>query len=279
MEKTVEFITLGDAAEGSIEAKEHQQERLEEFTQRVGSGEFHVATSGSVPCGCVDGRCGGKVRPNAAGGTETIFVADDLTTKRLASADGSTLGGYQNTLQLLKDEGFEVGGHTDEHAAGEASGCGANDKLGMIYDFMARKSEVLRSLTQSLGVEVSDETHETIINNATERTEFSKGVELLETLREEGAEDAVDLLRGEHNEVVAIINMRKGTTLDRDALEAEFGPEYEAFNVDAWSFEEAARATSLSQEEINQKVVAMVYYNLATAHVLGGKNLRVTVLS
>lgn len=278
MVKEVTYITLGEIAEGDIEAKKHQQERLEEFTQRVGSGEFHVKIDGTIPVDCVDGRLGGLLRPNAAGGTETIFVADDLTTKRLAAADGTTLGGYKNTLYLLKEEDREIGGHTDDHAHGEVSGCGANDKLPLIYDFIGRHGDDLRGLTESLGIAVNDKTHERITTNATERTKFSKGSELLGTLKTEGDENSVSTLRGSHNEVIAVINKRVGTTLDRGALEAEFGSDYQAFNVDAWSFEEAARVTSLSQEEIDQKVVAMAYYNLATAHVLGGSKLRVVVL-
>lgn len=278
MEKTaVAYLTL-EAAEGTIDAKEHQQERLEEFTDRVGSGEFHVPVHGTIPCGCVDGRCGGKLRPNAAGGSETIFVADDLTTKRLGAADGTTLGGYLNTLQFLKEKGFEVGGHTDEHAEGDVSGCGANDKLTQIYAFMTRQPDLLRDLAGQFGVEVDDTTHELIIDNAAKRTQFSKGGDLLEALWAKGTKDAIDVLNGSHNEVLVVVNTQEGTSLDRDALEAEFGEDYEAFNVDVWSFEEAARITSLGAKEQTNKVIAMVYYNLATAHVLGGKNLRVVVL-
>lgn len=278
MEKTMTFMELGEAAEGTIEAGENQQERLDELTQRIGSGEFHVATEGRLPCGCVDGRCGGKLRPNAAGGTETIFVADDLTTKRLADADGTTCGGYTNTLQVLLDEGYEVGGHTDDHAEGDASGCGANDKLDKIYNFMVRKADVLRMTAEALGVTISEDTHAMIVNNASARTDFSKGSELLEALRETAGNETVDPLRGGHQEVIAVINKRPGTTLDREVLEAEFGSAYEAFNVDVWTFDEAARATSLTSDEVDQKVVAMNYYNLATAFMLGGPKLRVIVL-
>lgn len=34
-----------DGAVGSIEAGPDQQERLEEFTNRIGSGEFHAAAN------------------------------------------------------------------------------------------------------------------------------------------------------------------------------------------------------------------------------------------
>lgn len=287
MDKDITYMLLGEHAEGTIEARADQQERLDEFTERVGSGEFHkeIPTGVAIPARCVDGRNietgANPLAPNAAGGTETIFVADDLTTKRFAGKDGSTLAGYSNVVDMLQSANnptLEVGGHTDTHAHDNKSGCGANDKLPEIYDFIKRKDDVLRSVAATLGVQVSDETHDLIVGNAAARTEFSAGAELFKELKNKAKEEYIDHLDGEHNEVVGVINKRKGTTLDRDALMEEFGPNYEAFNIDVWSFEEAARATSLSEGEIDQKVAAMVYYNLATTMVLAGKNLRVVVI-
>lgn len=275
-EGQVTFFELGEYAEGTIEPRDDQQERLDEFTQRVGAGEFHVETEFRLPCGCIDGRCGCSVKPNSAGGTESLMVADDLTTKRFG-IDGTTAGAYKIIVNMLQARGEMVGGHDDEHASAEKTGCGANDKLAAIYAMIGKRAEHIRGLAEAIGVTVDDETHDLITKSATERTEFSQGTELLETLQSCG-EDKVDHLRGEHNEVIAVINKRFGTTLDRDALEAEFGPNYEAFNVDAWAFEAGAQAVSEGDDETKAKVAAMAYYNIATSLVLGGKKLRVVVL-
>ena len=276
-ESRVVFFELSDLAEGTIEAGEDQQERLEEFTNRVGSGEFHAPTEYTLPCGCIDGRCGCTMKPNSAGGTESLMVADDLTTKRYAG-DGTTKSAYGAVVNMLRGKGEMVGGHDDEHADESKTGCGANDKLESIYAMIQKKAEHIRELTQAIGVTVSDEVHNQIVQNATGRTEFSAGNELLDILKA-GGEDTMDHLRGEHNEVLVVINKQIGTTLDRDAVEAEFGPKYEAFNVDAWAFEEGARIISETEDEIAAKVAAITYYNIATALVLGGKKLRVTVLT
>ena len=269
-----------DIAEGAIEAHENQQERLDELTQRLADGEFFVTVGGTVPTKCIDGRPGMRgLAPNSAGGSESLMVADDLTTKRFAHEDGSTLSAYRTTLSTLQGDGLAIGGHTDDHAEGAASGCGANDRLPLIYDFMVRKAAEIRELASAIGVAVDDETHELIVNNAAARTEFSTGGELLAALREAGGDSVVDPLEGSHNEVVAVINLRSGTTLDRKALAQEFGLDYQAFNVDAWSFADAAAAISISPEEAAQKVVAMVYYNLATAGVLCGTGMRTIVLN
>ena len=279
-EQTVDFLELGDLAEGSIEAGDSQQERLEEFTERVGSGEFHIATDLTIPCGCIDGRCGCSPKPNSAGGTESLMVADDLTDKQFRASDDTTLGAYDNVVRFLKKSGYPIGGHDDEGRADDKTGCGANDKLALMYDVIARKGDAIRTVAESIGIEVSDDTHQLIMRNAAGRTDFSAGPELLALLEKYAGTDAVDNLRGSHREVLALINLRAGTTLDRDALTAEFGDDYQAFNVDAWSFHEAAAVMSTSRggEEQRRKAAAMTYYNLAAALVLGGPKLRIVVL-
>ena len=271
------FVTLPNA-EGSIEPKPEQQKRLEEITERLADGEFHAETFANVPVICIDGRYGGfNLLPNAAGGSETLMVADDLTFKKYAG-DGSTNAAFEKVLEKLISEGHMVGGHTDDHHGEGASGCGANDKLNLIYDFLVRKGDAIRDTAAALGVEVSDELHQHMVAQAGARTEFSSGDQLLETLESKGENAVVEPLVGSHNEVVAVINTRANTTLDRRALQTEYGDEYQAFNVDVWAFEAGARALTDDEAEVHALVAAMVYYNLAVAHVLGGQNLRVVVL-
>jgi hypothetical protein len=286
----IEWMELSFAAKGDIQRKpEQENEQFEEMTQRVGRGEFHTEINWDnelkmLLARCVDGRVpeagANPLAPNSAGGTESIFVADDLTTKRFAHEDGTTLSGYKKLVNSLVAKGYVVGGHEDAHADEEKSGCGANDKLPLIYEYIAENGDVLRALTEKLGIVVPDDAHNLIMGNAAGRTEFSKGSGLLAVLKEKAKEEFVDKLHGAHNEVIAAINNRKGTTLDRDALAAEFGSEYEAFNVDAWAFEEAARVTSPGEDatEVQQKIIALAYYNLATTLVLAGPKMRVVVL-
>lgn len=287
MEKNVNYMPLSPAI-GNIQASQEQAERLDEVTERVGSGEFHRETEGKIPCKCIDGRCSNltNLLPNSAGGTETLMVADDLTTKDFVlGGDESTGGQYSAMVEYLKETRNPIGGHTAEDLHGAPSGCGANDKLSEIYDFIAKNGEVLRGLAAELGVKVDEETQQLITGNAAARSEFSDGAALLKTLKDKGGDESVDVLKGAHKEVVAVINKRAGTTLDRNAFEAEFGEGYQAFNVDTWAFAEGARLITQMgddqeqlKKQIAQKQAAMVYYNLATACVLCGPNMRVVVL-
>lgn len=277
----VSFMTLDAAGTGTIQANDAQQERLEEFTTRVGTGEFHRPTDGTIPTKCIDGRCGGvgALLPNSAGGSESLMVADDLTTKSFdRNGNGSTLDEYGTLLDHLVEKGYPIGGHTAADLHGAPSGCGANDKLSAIYEYIGANGATIRSIAESLGYDITDDDHDLIVKNAQARTEFSAGDQLLEALRQKGGDECVDVLRGAHTEVMAVINRRSGTTLDRDAVEREFGPDYEAFNVDEWSFEAGASAISTGESETRQKRIAILYYNLATAGVLCGPAMRVVVL-
>lgn len=280
-EEAPAFLLL-DGAEGAIEPHADQQEKLEELTHDVQSGRFHAPTEGYLPCKCIDGRSCTQptVGPNAAGGTETLFVADDLTTRRYAAEDGSVAGGMRKLTAELRGKGLPVGGHSDDHHTDPAaSGCGANDKLPQIYDMITRKPEVIQRYVEAIlgDGSVDRMTAELIVQNAGQRTAFSDGKEVLDTLT--GSDGArVEQLEGTHKEVVAAINWREGTSLDRVALSDEYGSDYQAFNIDAWSFVKAAEETSISPQEARQKVIAMTYYNVATALVLCGPHLRVVVV-
>lgn len=272
---------LGNAAEGSIQADQMTHRLLDEMTRRVSEGEFHYATDILVPCDCIDGRCGTDthLRPKSAGGTLSLAVADDLLYRDYED-DGTTAGMVANVFRRLQDRGYVVGDHTDDNADGDASGCGANDKLPLIYDIITRKADKIRSLASIFSIDVDDDTHSAIVSGATRRTNFSSGRAVLDTMLMYGKEDNIDTLHGGHEEVVAIINKRNGTTLDRNAVLAQFGAEYEAFNIDAWSFEAGARALYPDADAaiIQRTVGALIYYNLATALVLCGPNMRIVTV-
>lgn len=265
-------------ATGAIEADASQTERLEELTERVLSGEFHTRTTETSLCKCIDGRlCDQAIDGlNSAGGSLSYVVADDLTTKRFAGA--SFAEAIDNTFEVLRGQDQKIGVHTDTHASGEKSGCGANDRLAEIYAKIVEADQVIRQTAESiLGKTIDDETHQLIVKNAAERRDFGSGATNLTTMQRDGA--AVEALEGGHREVLAVVNLRADTTLDRAALQQAFGDNYQAFNVDAHGFERAAHTTSTNEHEKAQKIVALTYYNLATAHVLCGPAMRVGVLN
>ncbi len=286
MQKKVPEYILLDGAEGTIQQVEAQEnDTVDKLTEDVFQGRFLIATDKPVPCKCIDGRkCDNPTHgPNAAGGTETIFVAQDLTKDVRSGPLESVADSIRRTVRDLAVSGHPVGGHGDKnHKDLDDSGCGANDRLPKIYDMIVRNSDMIKKYVESiLGKNfVDDVTEELIIANAKLRAEaniFSTGKEVYDVLNE-AQESEVEVLEGAHKEVVAGINMREGTTLDRQALANEYGDDYQAFNIDAWSFKNAAEAISANEEDVRRKIIAMTYYNVATALVLCGPKMRVVVV-
>ena len=269
---------LGKAAQGTIEPKEGQQERLNEQKERVASGEFNRPVDHDYICGCIDGRCGGKLRASSAGGTISLAVAEDLTSEVSTASIVDILRGIN---KKLTDEGLTVGDHIDDHSPEGKTGCGANDNLETIYGIMAYQGNAVRELVERMGIAVSDAVHKKLTTAAARRTSFSDPCKLIAALRE-SSDEAIDTLHGTHNEVVIALNTRAGTTLNHEALAVEFGENYEAFCVDAWAFEKSVQLIAQNPDdadEVYEKVVALAYYNAATALALCGPTMEIVTIN
>lgn len=279
-EEPVNLLTL-ELAEGTIDA-EHTPEVVKTAEAFV-RGVWHDYTEGAIICKCIDGRnCVHSLKgPNSAGGSLSLLVADDLTTRRFISVNESTAAGMTNLATHLTEAGLPVGVHADTHAEGEKSGCGANDKLSPIYAMMVKNAEAIRGLAEAiLGLPIPQDIHNMIMGNATERVVFSTGIEVKEAAIAVASEKASETLEGEHQEIVAVINKVVGTTLNRDEAEVATGGKYQAFNVDAWAFEASAKAIAADKDddmEVQAKIIALTYYNLATALVLCGPRMLVGI--
>lgn len=153
-------IKLGDIATGSIEG-DYTNERVRLAIESLSEGKYHVQAESENPVQCIDGRSGAGLEPDTAGGNVlSAMVADNLTFDRFEGENKTSAEAFFNTKASLLEKGIEIGGHTDDHAHGEASGCGANDKLADIYDKIYQHGDVIRNVASSLGFEVSDEVHD-----------------------------------------------------------------------------------------------------------------------
>lgn len=283
-----------EIAEGAIDPDvrvangEITNDEIEEFASRLETEEFYDEIKKLeddvfvfIPNVCVDGRIHGKLGPNSAGGTNTLVVADALTTNAYRK-DGEKAPAHALTLfNELKKAGYEIGGHGDDRATDEKCGCGAQDREDEVLAYIARRGEDVRTVIADLGIEIDDTTHNMITHNAVklgEENYTTNGKELREAYVDIAGEESVPDLPGNHNEVAVVINTQAGTTLNREKIAAAYGNDkLQAFNVDVPALQKAAEAISHSPEEVTQKFIAMLYYNVATAAVLAGPSLRVII--
>ena len=254
--------------------------------------------------------------PCSSGGTFSMVVADALTGRYLyhpgmdAAEHAKAVYGFlkdaiaQNSDlkkiipsvcidgrspaegSLLNDTG--IGGHGDEHAQGENCGCGAEDKfadtpateekaaqMGSLH-YMAEHGDTVRDDLAVLGIQVDDETHDLIVQNAKElfaNGYAASGKALSDAMIAVAGAASVPTLAGEHFEILAKIGTNKERTLNRDALKARYGADCQAFEVDAGVFPEAAAVVAPTARGAEQFATAMAYFNAAVAKVLTDKDL------
>lgn len=292
--KEIAFLTI---AEGGIDPDtrvsrgEITQDEIEQFVTDIQSEEFDaVIDAAAIPAVCVDGR-GMRVGPNAAGGTFTLVVADALTTQTYRSQGDKAPAHATRLFTELTKAGKKIGGHDDDHAQGNNCGCGAEDKLDNVEDangpsilgYIERRGGDIRTFLESplIGLTISDELHESIVARSAElRKEkyATAGADLKKATLAVAGEDAIEQLTGVHNEVALRIQTKPGATIDRPKLREKYGDKLEVFELDLPNLRSGVEAVSLTKEEAGKKLIAALYYNVATASVLAGPSLCVVVI-
>lgn len=160
-------------------------------------------------------------------------------------AGDKTLDGDRSFMaSKLKDRGISYGAHTDNHAEGEACGCGAIDKYELISrNVTAYQSEILNTLPAlyDASMEENSDAVTTVLEQyeslSSEYFAGTTGRGSMDSIEKEGA--VVKELGGKHLEGYIVINTVDNTTLDQDKLrekliEQGYSPNVQVFVVDEW---------------------------------------------
>lgn len=277
---TLGKFNLGLGSIGPANRNDIDQNLLSDMYQSIAAGEFNIPVSGTIPEICVDGRTdkNGKRKdaPSAAGGTLSIVYGRDLGTAS-TSNDTNEVQLTTQTINTLKEKGHSTGVHGDDHSS---CGCGACAKAKTIYQHITERINDITSLVSQYGINLTEAEKEIIVQKAQNRLNqpdfFAEDrAVILNTAQENGS--IYEALVGAHNELGIALNTKPGTTVDRSAIRAKYGPQYDMFVVDAWAFGKAAKDVNpTGNEEDTQRIAkAITLQNVATASVLGHGSLRI----
>lgn len=201
----------------------------------------------------------------------------------------------------LQKRNFSHGAHSDDHAEGTNSGCGAIDNYPLItVNAVKYRHEITGILKSLYGDNFEDnkdaitavfEIYESIAKDLNYFSDAS-GKESMQRILESGA--VVKELSGHHVEETIIINDVKGTTLDqqyftqevKNACVEEQKPQtIQAFSVDIWRGREIAdvvadiaceQDSSLDKDDVRKKAYAdFLIRTLAVAGTLTAGDLPV----
>lgn len=188
---------------------------------------------GNEPPRCVDGRrdSQSKLGPQMLGGSLHPVLLNTITS-------GKTLD-KETVIKLateLKQKGFYLGVHRGAHQNSDEnkSDCGAGDRTkDIILKAISQKVEITKRLSPAieanteLGTIGDLEEAYSVLKKFDSEKILTSGEELIATFEEVGA--SVETLSGDHNESVAFVNTRTGSTLDTIKLN-EQGKQ--GFNLD-----------------------------------------------
>ncbi|MCL4357716.1 hypothetical protein M1512_02375 [Patescibacteria group bacterium] len=258
----------------------------------------------NMPVQCADGRTLKAIGGSAIGGSFTAVMADCLGDRRFYIPGDNS---YEHALKVygyIVEQDFMIGGHDDDHAISPDCGCGGEDKLDSLSDesmsilrFVSENGASIKQTLENLlddstganlGIKVDSSLHATIVDQArelhalsgTDKPYVSSGRDLRRAMIEVGGPDSVDHLSGEHKEVMAIIDCRTDSILDRAALAERYAGLVQAFYINVASIKFAAEVLSagnLQAAELN--FMAGLYYNIAASAVLAGPSLRLLTLT
>ncbi|MCI1896715.1 MAG: hypothetical protein LKJ57_04065 [Ancrocorticia sp.] len=216
---------------------------------------------------CIDGRPaagGDDLRvPRTAGGTVTAWVIDLLandaesafeTAKarhpvatdvphadRIREAvSAAELDELTALARELRGNGFLVFGHSDDHATGTISGCGAADNLAHILRVFATAQEPIAELLSEWTIDAS------LIPRAAQQHAMALADTLPNGRQIIGALAAIapnplPVLVGKHAEIAVVANGAPNTTIDVAAAAAAIGwAGSRVFVVDTWAFTDIA---------------------------------------
>lgn len=262
---------------------------LESLKQAMSEAQKPVQSSEIV---CIDERpsTGEPIRRKAPGGaTMTGYAAVLLTGGKWSllkdeQRESSPVEWYKTVAALQKESGMTLGGHTDNHAEGDASNCGAADKLVIMIEDAADHGldKAWVDLAEEiLGENFDREIWNSCVESAKEISHNNKlagwkGVMMLETLRE--SDGVIEVLNGDHdverdpenkrhNHWAEGININTvaGHSNDRDNSEIPF------FQVDVEAVAESVQPLSTSDKEFVQLLHGAVLYTEAVAYRLTSK--------
>ncbi len=289
-------LVIGDkigVGGGAIDAGEHGEHEIAELGDAV--KRHRVPVGPDVPMCCIDGRCalhtldGGQTspRPSVAGGPVTAYAAAEMVNW-FGTPEGTLGERYDRIVSVLNAASIKTGNHVDKRSVdsdfkGNATGCGANDKLSQnVTNVLQNIDAVSGFIAPLMGDNFSASSM--AFNVQVNLTAWNP-MDGLNSLRQRDA-STVEVLQSDespthgHREVLVVFNMIEGTTIDRDALFNETGKQ--VFVVDVWLINKMAHAlASGPHADVMERDLqhAMLSYQVGTYLSLCNGSQRPAVLT
>lgn len=273
-------------------------EGLQQIEQLVSNADIIVpvskASDGSVldDDGCGDGREVSRIfegseqkskslnRSKVFGGGVTMAAS---TLIGLGRAKDLTLRDvYSNAITSLQSKDIDFGAHTDTHSEHDESscGCGAIDKAPIILGNAVKFAEDIRSTIDALGIDTTglDEVEDEFVTFNNGNIGDYSGQSVLNDIVKNGK--VVKELADDHKEIIVVLNMVEGFTVNQDKIRKATNGRAQAFAVDVWRVKSIADRLYADDSSVtrHKAFLSELVYTLATAGTLTAGDLPVYVI-
>ena len=288
--------------EGGISGEERKstlsQEHLQAVESAVNSPDILVEVSkdknGEMidDDGCGDGRLVNRIfegavekakslnRAKVFGGGATMAASSLIGLGRAAGR--SLRDTFSTAMGNLRDKQIGFGAHTDTHAHGPNCGCGAIDKSPRIIENAINFEEHITGSIAALGIDTDG-----IDSVFASYREFAKtmdaesytGKDVMGEIIDNGK--IVKELDDDHKEMIVILNLVEGYTVNQEKIREVTDGAAQAFAVDVWRVKQIADRLYADEPEAvrHRAFLSELVYTLATAGTLTKGDLPVYVVN
>lgn len=222
-------------------------------------------------------------RPKVFGGGATMGVAATVANGEAGERPMQAL--FTDVMQNFDELGINYGAHTDQHAEGEASGCGAIDNALVIFHNSVKYRQEIAATLQVLDPSFETEMIEAVLDNfgqynqsLVDRNEQYSGRQVMDQIHER--QKVIKKLAAGHREMYIILNDIDGRTVNQHAVRDSTREAVQVFAVDLWRVRDIAARMKPEDSAAQQKaIIGELVYTLATAATLTAGDLPVYHIS
>ncbi len=216
-------------------------------------------------------------RAKVFGGGATMALSTLIATNQ---AEKPLQDMFSQAMKVMDDAEIDYGAHSDEHAGGDKSGCGAIDNAPKILQNAVKYRDSIYSTILSLDDEIDAQMLDEVLDSFASYADTHLGAEysgkeVLDGIKKE--EKVVKKLTSNHHEMYIALNDVAGYTVNQHAIRDATEEKVQVFAVDTWRIKEIANRLYESEDkELGQKaVLGEMIYTLATAATLTAGDLPV----
>lgn len=209
-------------------------------------------------------------RAKVFGGGATMAVSTLIGLGRHKSNKVEAV--YSTAMQAMDEAELNYGGHSDEHASGDNSGCGAIDNAPtIINNALKYRSDIHNTVVQlvpGVDVQVVDGVLDNFASFAASMDSASyKGSRIMDTIKKHKV--VKKLIRG-HSEMYIVLNDIEGYTVNQHEVRHASKESVQVFAVDVWRAADIAQGLYSGEPEETQDMalISELVFTLATAATL-----------